>query len=111
MVARGKTSSGSTPKMVGFVLLLSDSEASKRRTVVIGGVVRPLVVEAIGGIIPYMTGCVLFFLAVKVIGEVWWQEARPVAVASSRLQGVCYVSWSVTQSSDNLWWREVWCAS
>ena len=89
--------------MAGCVLLLLASEASERWTVVEGGVVRPLVVEAIGGIIPYMARCVLFFLAVKVIGEVWWQEAKPVTVASSRWQGVCYFSLIVRQASGNLW--------
>ena len=52
VVAGGKASSGSIPKMVGCVLLLLVDEASERRTVVLGGVVRPLVIEAIGGSIP-----------------------------------------------------------
>ena len=89
--------------MVGCMLLLLACEASAWNTVVTGCMVRPLVVEAIGGIIPYMARCVLFFLAVKVIGEVWWQEAKPVTVASSRWQGVCYFSLIVRQASGNLW--------
>ena len=72
MVAGGKASRYSIPDMVGYVLLLLASEVSKRRTVVAGGVVRPLVAEAIGNIIPYMTGCILRLLDVKASREVWW---------------------------------------
>ena len=52
MVAGGKASSGSIPEMVGCVLLLLDGKASEWQTVMTGGVVRPLVVEAIGVSIP-----------------------------------------------------------
>ena len=52
MGAGDKASSGSIAKVAGGVLLLLAYEASERRTVVAGGVVRPLAVEASGGGIP-----------------------------------------------------------
>ena len=60
MVARGKASSGSIPERVGCVLLLLAGETSKRRTVVAGGVVRPLAVKASGNNIPDMAGACCF---------------------------------------------------
>ena len=51
-MAGGKTISGSIAKLAGCVLLLFVHEASERRTVVMGGVVYPLVVKASSGGIP-----------------------------------------------------------
>ena len=56
MVADGKASSGSIAEVTGCVLLLLAHEASNWQTVVVGGVVRPLAVEASGGGIPAMGG-------------------------------------------------------
>ena len=91
VVAGGKASSGSIPKMAGCVLLLLAGEVSKRHTVVIGGVVRPLAVKASGDSIPEMAGCGLLLVAGKASGKLWWREAlvapwpsRPTATASPR---------------------------
>ena len=52
MVSKGKGSSGSIHELVGYVLLCVAGEAIERQTLVTGGLVRLLVVKAIGGIIP-----------------------------------------------------------
>ena len=71
MATEGKVSSGSIPKMVGYVLLLLAGETSERRTAVTGGVVCPLAVEASGNSIPGMVEWVLLFLADKASGKLW----------------------------------------
>ena len=103
----GKASSGSTPNMVGYMLLLLAVETSERQTVVDGGVVHPLTVEASGNSIPEMAGCVLLLLAGKASVKLWWWEASPSAVASPRWRGACCFSPPVRQASGKLWWREV----
>ena len=52
VVVGGKASSGSITKMAGYVLLPMAHETSEQHTVVAGGVVRPLAVEASHGSIP-----------------------------------------------------------
>ena len=48
----GKASSGSISDVVGCALLLLAHEANEQQTVVAGGVVHPLAVEASGSGIP-----------------------------------------------------------
>ena len=71
MVAGGKASSGSIAGVDGCLLLLLAGEVSERQTVVAGGVVRPLTVEASGDSIPKIAGCVLLILADKVSDKLW----------------------------------------
>ena len=63
MVAGGKVSSGSIAGVAGYLLLLLASEASERQTMVAGGVVRPLTVEASHGSIAGVDGRLLLLLA------------------------------------------------
>ena len=67
----GKVSSGIIPTMVGCVLFLLDGKASKRQTVVTGGVVRPLAVKTSGGSVPEMVGYVLLLSAGKASSKLW----------------------------------------
>ena len=52
MVAGGKASSDSITELAWYVMFSLAHEASKRQTVVVGGMVRPLAVKASGGGIP-----------------------------------------------------------
>ena len=89
VVTEGKANSGSISEMVGCVMLLLAGEMSGQRSVVAGGVMRPLTVEASGDSIPKMAGCVLLLLAGKASGKMWWLEARPAALASPWQQYAC----------------------
>ena len=75
MVTGGKASSGSIPKMVGCLLLLLANEKSERQTVVAGGVVCPLAVEASGNILPKMAGCA---------ASLGWQGKRRTVVTGGK---------------------------
>ena len=70
-MAGGKASSSSIVGLAGCLLPLLGGEASKRHTVLVGSVMRPLTVEASGDSIPKIAGCVLLILADKVSDKLW----------------------------------------
>ena len=78
MVAGGNASSGIITEVAGCLLFLLASEASKRQTVVVGGVVRPLVVEASGDSIPEMVGGTCYFsrLARRMASCGGWRQGQ-----------------------------------
>ena len=61
IVVGGKASSGSINEVTGCLLFLLAGEVSERKTVVAGGVVHPLAVEATDGSVPEMVGGTYYF--------------------------------------------------